>query len=235
MPAGSSDGQYFAERAMLISAPDGEFDSCYNTVFEPEEIFAEIEKMKLAHLPGIELRERLYSYRFYTRKEMGKEIVSDRFLTFWVELLYYDKTVDKSKFRLKLARNSLKSRLINKKLSSVFDGDWPNERVLYEQLYSAARRYLITCQTDRNYTSHVFGFISIKRPQLIEKIVADFFDAAICFAWRCGLLAEFPVVGKAALGAWSDEFPEMEHVVWSRIEKNVGHEATEGIIELLSV
>ena len=221
-------------KAVAVSAPKGVFSSYYRTAFTPEDILLEIEEQRASDLEGAKLREELFRYRFYARTETRQEIVSDRFLAFWVDLMYYEKTVGKSRIRLKLALKSLKNMLENKKLAAVFGGTSPDTRVLYEQLYGAARRYFSTCQTDRTYSSQMLGFGTIKRPQLIEKIVADFFDAALCFTWSCGLLREYPSIGQAALHAWTDEFPDTEEMVWRRVNKILDSEALAGIIETLS-
>lgn len=221
-------------KVISVSAPKGVFDHYYRTAFAPEDIRLQIEKQSASDPEGAGLREELFRYRFYSRTEARQEIVSDRFLAFWVELMYREKTVGKSRLRLKLALRSLKGMLENKKLDAVFGGKPPDARVMYEQLYGAARRYFLTCQTDRTYSSQMFGFGAIKRPQLIEKIVADFFDAALCFAWSCGLLREYPFVGQAAFNAWADEFPGTEEFVWQRVEKTLGFEALAEIIEVLS-
>lgn len=217
-----------------ISAPKGVFDHYYRTAFTPEDIRLQIEKQSASDPEGARLREKLFHYRFYTRIEARQEVVSDRFLAFWIELMYREKTVGKSRLRLKLAARSLKNMLENKELDAVFEGMSPDIRAMYEQLYGAARRYFFTCQTDRTYSSQMFGFGAIKRPQLLEKIAADFFDASLCFAWHCGLLQQYPFIGQSALNAWADEFPETEEIVWRRVEKVLGFEALEKIIKTLS-
>ena len=153
-----------------------------NNIFDPEEIMAEIEIIGETDPDGAKLRKDLYNYRFYTRKENKKLIISDKLMTFWVELMFYEKTTDKSKFRMKMARKTLIDIIDSAELKSIFSTEWPNERILYEQLYAAARRYFFTCQTDRTYTSMMFGFVAIKRPQLIKIMIADYFDAALCFS-----------------------------------------------------
>ena len=220
-----------ATESLRIPVPEGLFDEYYNRAFEPEDIAYEIEELRIADAQAAELRDNLYNYRFYTRKEAGKSIVSDRFMAFWVNLRYFDKSSGKMKFRLRVAKKSLAGELENKQISGIF-GDNIDIRALYEQLYSSARRYLSTCQTDRTYTSVMFGFSALKRPQLIEKLLADFIDA-LCFAERCGLLLDFPVVGKAAVHAWLDEFPETDGMIIKRIYAVLGEQAGAEMLERL--
>ena len=210
------------------------FDPFYNSVFTPEDILAQVEMLKQTDPQGAKLREGLYSYRFYSQK-IGKEtVVCDRFLAFWMNLLYHSKTITKSKFRLAHARRELEKALNNKELSKVFSEQWPNHRVLYEQLYNAARRFLASCRTDKTYSSFMFGFVSLKLPQLTEKMVADYFDAFVCFPWRCSLLDSFPVICFAAFDAWQDDIPNTEDMIWRRISKTAGTEASEMIRQLLN-
>jgi hypothetical protein len=215
------------------SAPDGLFDSYYNFAITPDEIKTHIDGLNNSNPEAARLRNQLYDYRFYAKKEGGKPVVCDRFMSFWMNLLFYSKTVDTSKWRMKGARKDLTGALEDKKLRELFDDDRTFRRAIYEQLYGSARRYLGACQTDRTYTSYIFGFMALKRPQLVEKIVAEFFDA-ICFGWRCGLLAEYPIVGQAAFNAWIDELPgEDVNAAWRRIEKNAGAAAASEIRGIL--
>lgn len=222
-----------AERGTLpeIPAPAGVFDAYFNRALTPEDIAEEIDALKRTDPGAVPLREKLFSYRFYTRKEAGKAVTSDRFIGFWVTLQFHEKSVGKSKFRLKIARNSLEKELVNQKLRAIFGGQ-PEERVLYEQLYSAARRLLSTCRTDSTYTTVMFGFGALRGDQLMEKTLADFFDA-VCFSRRCGLLSDYPVVGKAAFHAWADEFPGTENEVLSRIVKIVGKQEADSMFKML--
>ena len=215
-----------------IPAPQGMFDAYYNRALTPEDIKQEIDFLGETDAEAAALRERLFSYRFYTRKEAGKLVTSDRFMSFWVTLQFYDKSTGKSKFRLRVARRSLQRELFSQKLRDILGGD-PDERFIYEQLYNAARRLLQTCKTDRSYTTTMFGFGAIKGEQLEEKTIADFFDA-LYFSHRCGLLAEYPVIGKAAFHAFADEFPYTEDAVISRVKKVAGEPATTEIFTLVT-
>ena len=222
----------------MNSAMTDVFEPYYNTAFTPEEIKARIDLLSQSDPQSAKLREKLYDYRFYSQRFGKDTVICDRFLALWMNMLYYSKTVEKAKFlagiRLKTACRELKNALMNKELSGIFDGRWPDERVIYEQMYNAARRYLASCQTDKTYSSLMFGFVSLKPQQLTEKMAADYFDAFICFPWRCGLLDDFPVVGKAAYDAWKDGVPGTETMAWRRIEKTVGGQAA-GIRALLGV
>ncbi len=210
------------------------FDHYYKSAFTPEEIREEIRLLSQSDPQGAKLREKLYDYRFYTQKYGKDTVICDRFLAFWVNTQYYSKTIEKSRFRLRLARKNLVNALSDKKLSGVFDGKWPDERVIYEQLYGAARRYLFSCQSDKTYSSLMFGFVSLKPAQLTEKMLADFADAFLCFLWRCGFFGDFPIVCKAAYDAWMDVAPDTESALWRRIEKTGGPETVAGIRALLS-
>ena len=216
-----------------VPAPEGLYDPFYNTVFTPEDISEEIEKLRLTDPRGAQFSVKIHSYRFYTQKD-GRDLVTcDRFLGFWVELQSYDRTSGDSKRLLKAARKKLGEALNNKKLSDLYDGQWPNARILYEQLYNAARRYLEVCRTDRMYNSLLFGLMQLQAGRLEGKMLADFIDFALIYPARCGLLEDFPVVGKAAYNAWMDLLPRTRAQVWERIIDKFGDEGAARIRAIL--
>ncbi len=210
-----------------VPAPEGMYDSFYNTLFSPEDIFEALEKKKVTDPEGARISEKIYEYRFFTQRDGRDLVVCDRFLGFWVDTQGYERTSADSKRMLKIARKQLGAMLNNKKLSAIFEGQWPNERILYEQLYSASCRYLDACRTDRSYNSMFFGMMPMRPGKLPDKMLADFIDFAVIFPIRCGLLEDYPVVGKAALNAWMDTMPKTWNQVWDRIINKIGEEAAE--------
>ena len=216
----------------VIVAPSGIFDEHYSRVIEPEEIQVEIELMREEDTEKANLSEKIYNIRFTEKREAGQTFLIDSFLGFWVTLAYYDKSTGKSKFRLKTANSKLSALIDKKEISLLFDNESIKERMIYEQLYSSARRYLYTCTTDKTYKSVAFGVVSLKDYQLKEKILADFIDG-VCFSYRCGLLEKYPVVGKAAIHAYLREYPDTEDLVVKRMIKTLKLADTEKLLDLL--
>jgi len=218
----------------LIKAPEGLFEPCYNTALTPEDIRIELDGMKEDGGAPAELRQKLYDYRFFTQKDGRSTIICDRFVVFWVELLFSEKTTGTSKWALNSVKKRLVKMLNDKKLTDIFGETWPDDRVLYEQLYNSARRYLFSSQHDSTYSSYAFGIMRMGHSQVINRLLGEFIDTSICFTYRCGLLADYPVIGKAALHAWNDELPKMDDRVWERIEKKAGAQGSADILRILT-
>jgi len=70
--------------------------------------------------------------------------------------------------------------------------------------------------------------------QVISRLLGEFIDTSVCFTYRCGLLADYPTIGKAALHAWNDELPKMDARVWERIEKKAGVQGAADILRILT-
>ena len=208
-----------SERVSFLP-PKGCWFSGYNRNFEPESILDEISSDTSLTKEQQRSLLNIMNYRFFTSKESGKTIKGDRFMAFWLFLMFYYKSTGKSKMRLRHALKKLENELSNSSLTGIFP-DWPDERILYEQLYNAARRYITTCRTDKGFTSTMFGFGALKSQQLEEKILAELFDA-VCFSYRCGLLEKYPVIFVAALNAFEDEYTNKSIFAIKRIEIKLG-------------
>ena len=203
------------QKISLVTAPQGVFSNYYTTTLEPDEILYEIETIEEAGLKDSNIHRKLYDYRFTQKKEAKGSILVDRFLAFWVTLQYYQKSTGKSKFRNKIAKKELEKYLNESDLLAIIEGDM-SERILYEQLYTSLRRYLVICKSDKTYKSVVFGISTLKEQQLKEKILADTIDG-LCFCWQCGLLIDYPIIGKATIHALLNEYPKTESIISSRL------------------
>ena|GEM_PF-2846531 len=225
------EAKRLADRLKDISPPEGVFDEYYSRVIGPDDVLLEIEMLRETDYEAADLRERLYNYRFYQIKEMGNSFVADRFLAFWVTLLYYERSTSKGKLRQRLALKELRKSLFNDELKMIVD-ESIYDRLLYEQLYCSARRYIHTCREDKTYTSVIFGLGTLKDNQLKEKIFADLIDG-LCFGWKIGLLQEVPAFGKAVIHALLREFPETEESIATRTIKLLKYENADSLVEIM--
>ena len=202
------DYTYLEKKLLSIPSPEGVYDDYFTRVIEPDDILLEIDLLQEEKPDEALQRRELFNYRFYEKREGGSSFLIDRFLAFWVTAQYYDKSTGKSKFRLKIANRKLSEYVDNAVLMSIFS-EQINERMLYEQLYCSARRFLNTCRTDKTYKSVIFGVATLKDQQLKAKILFDYSDI-VSFCWRCGLIGKYSVIGKAAVHAWFREYPDTE-------------------------
>ena len=216
-----------------VPAPEGSYDSLYKTCFTPEELLEEIGKLRLSDPQAAQRSAKAYDFRFYTQKDGREPVVCDRFLGFWVDTQGFERTSGDSRWALRMARKDLGAFLDNKKIAAHFSVHWPDTRILYEQLYNSARRYLEACRTDRSYGTLLFGLMPMKADRLPGKMLADFVDFALIFPMRCGLLSDYPVVGKAAMNAWMDAMPKTWDQVWGRVYSKISEKAAEEMHAIL--
>jgi hypothetical protein len=207
----------------VLSFPKTTQQEWYTQLFTPEEIQQELELLSLTNPQQADLLFALADYRFFTVRDRKKDIICDRFLKFWVDLIYFDGTITSPFLGMFVARREIRKTLDNI-LHTYYIDTIQHMRMLYEQLYNGARRYIKSCRTDRNYSHYMFGFVEIKDKQLKEKMLAEFIDAGIGFPYRSGCLIHHPEIAWAAYDAWLDEVPETEELIKQRLITTFGED-----------
>lgn len=161
----------------------------------------------------VRICEELYDHRYVSREKKVQNI--DYAIRGWVNM----------KFLPEVARGWFSKKGLRAKVDEILDDLGYNvcakygvrgREILYKDLCNAIRVYIKLCQSDKGYSSILFGIGRIKQDKLIAKMGHDIVTVSYSIPKEIGMIKEFEALAQAAKTAFVETYPK-EAMLYERL------------------
>ncbi|MEE0955778.1 MAG: DUF6553 family protein [Eubacterium sp.] len=160
------------------------------------------------------LRQKLFEARYKT----GKEGDIDTFIGGWMKL-YFMRNATKGLFVKRKVEKQKQEIMEDWQFSLAEQYGEAGEKILYQELFNAAKVYLSLCRKDKNYGSVFIGMGHMKEDKLVEKIASDIYLMAYKIPKETDTVRDFEVFTRAARDAFLSEYDGQRDLLLSMIQE----------------
>ena len=157
------------------------------------------------------IRREIWEIRYQDKSEASGNERSDGYLGMWMAL-EFEKGSTSRLFGIKSARKSLQKHIKKLKLKELSEKSELHASLLYREWYHAVALYIQLAQTDKNYNSYLFGMLSMKEADSINKIKGDIYKTAIELPQQLQMTEELGMITRAAREVYREFFPDEDPI-----------------------
>lgn len=154
----------------------------------------------------VQICEELYEHRYISREKKAVQEI-DYGIRGWINM----------KFLPEVARGWFSKKGLRSKVEEIMDDFGYNvcdkygvrgREILYKELCNVIKVYIKLCQSDKGYSSILFGIGRIKPEKLMAKMGHDIVTVSYSIPKEIGMIKEFEQLAQAARTAFVDSYPK---------------------------